>query len=133
MDTENAAPPEPTSVEPEAKKVSKPRAKKTAEPTETVEQLVERYNEMVATAIDLKIKGVAVVTAFKDVTTGVQACERLHAQIEKARKGESKVKTSKKAKAKFSGKKKSASNGATKVAKCGRGPRMKWEDDTKVI
>ncbi len=51
----------------------------------TVEELVEAYNDMVPTAIDLKIPRVGTVKSFVDAKTGQLACERLHDQITKAR------------------------------------------------
>lgn len=51
----------------------------------TVEELIEAYNDMVPTAVDFGITKIGTVKSFVDVKTGQLACERLHAQILKAR------------------------------------------------
>lgn len=50
----------------------------------TIEELTAKHNEMVLTAVDFGLAHRTVKT-FIDVKTGVLACERLHAHIEKAR------------------------------------------------
>lgn len=62
----------------------KPSGKTDFDGAKTVEELVEKHNEMVLTGVDLGLACRA-VKSFVDAKTGVLACERLHAQIEKAR------------------------------------------------
>lgn len=89
----------------------------------TVDDLVQKYNEMVLTCVDFGLAA-RTVKSFADVKTGVLACERLHAQIEKARSGNSahttkETKVSKKAKktaAKKAPKKTAAKKGVKKTS-----------------
>ena len=105
-------------------------AKPAKEGTKSIADLVEDYNEMVATAVDLGIKGVEVVKTFDSVKLGTQACERLHSQIETARDPERKA-MRKSSKARFSGKKKA--DKPAKSTASARGPRVKWEDTDKIV
>jgi hypothetical protein len=100
---------------------------KSKEGAKSIEQLAEDYHEMVATAMDLGIKGIDVVKGFDSVKLGTQACERLHAQIESARNPE------RKAMRKSSKVRKGEKAPAKKAVASARGPRLKWEDDDKIV
>jgi hypothetical protein len=105
----------------------------------TTEQLVEAYNEMVLTAVDLGVPKVSAVTMFASVDIGAKACERLHGLITKAREAdktekEKPVKKAKKTAAKKSNARK-AVKGKTSAAKTGakRGPRMALDENAKIV
>jgi hypothetical protein len=101
----------------------------------TVEDLVARHNEMVLTGADFGLAHKPVKT-FADVKTGVLACERLHANIEKARATtETNTTEDTMKKARKSGSARKAVRGKTKAAKTtktGR-TRARFPMDAKIV
>jgi hypothetical protein len=104
----------------------------TSEAEVSVEELVTRYNRLGSVAEDLGIEGIEPVNSFDSVKLGLAACERLQNQIDKARDPERKAmrKTSKVRGGKA---KKAEKKTARKAVASARGPRLKWEDDDKIV
>jgi hypothetical protein len=121
------SPPEEKTESPPKRKAApkrKPEPKSELKKPETVEEAVETYNEMVLTAIDLGISKIAAVKMFVDLSTGVKACERLHASIERARDPKSKKEEKDMAK-------KSKKSATKKAARSTTG-KVKLTDETKI-
>lgn len=68
--------------------------------TETISMLVEKYNSMVLTAVDLGLKEFKVVKTFRDKATSVRRCDALHEAIQKSKSngGEEEAEVKKKSK-----------------------------------
>lgn len=120
----------------QAAAVVQPSGKTEFDGAKTVEALVAKHNEMVLTGVDLGLASRPVKT-FVDVKTAVLACERLNAQIEKAREpkpeetGETKE-SKKMAKKRKSGNARKAVKGKTRAAKTGR-TRASFLPDAKIV
>lgn len=52
----------------------------------TRNELLEQFNEMVGSAVDLNLNGFKVIKQFKDTATGIRRCQELHEAIQKAKK-----------------------------------------------
>jgi hypothetical protein len=96
-------------------------------------ELIDCYNEMTLTATDLGLRTIP-VKSFPSVQTGVQACERLHAQIKSTREGKKegskKMAKSTKSKARTAVKGKTA---AKKANETGGRTRTKLPPDAKIV